>query len=381
MAEPHNNIKTQDMPNPAANVIRAKIDTLYAEEPAAKQELAEIKNDSHLSKHQLYMYELGRSGKSLAEIQTAWHNYYQNLSDKEKHEVWEEFYAEHGKHKKPSHIRSEPPHSNTSSKEYDVDTRPSSVAHVKNRVLKHASGRAKISKAGHFKSLLFGVGMGFITLVIVLFGFFNERFVAPFITPSKAVSSTPIIIDPNSSVVGKESKIIIPKINVEIPVVYDVNTVSEAAIQKGLERGVVHYSSTPDPGQFGNSVIVGHSSNNLLNPGKYKFAFVLLKQLNEGDTFMLTKGGKRYVYRVFDKKIVKPSDVSVLGSTSKPATVTLITCDPPGTSINRLVVVGEQISPNPAKNKKSSAKTATDTQIVPGSAPTLWSRFWNWLAN
>ena len=29
------------------------------------------------------------------------------------------------------------------------------------------------------------------------------------------------------------------------------------------------------------------SSNNILNKGKYKFAFVLLKQLESGDTFMI----------------------------------------------------------------------------------------------
>jgi sortase (surface protein transpeptidase) len=37
-------------------------------------------------------------------------------------------------------------------------------------------------------------------------------------------------------------KLIIPKINVEIPVVYDVNTIEESAVEKGLERGVVHYA-------------------------------------------------------------------------------------------------------------------------------------------
>jgi LPXTG-site transpeptidase (sortase) family protein len=163
-------------------------------------------------------------------------------------------------------------------------------------------------------------------------------------------------------------------------VVYDEPSTKEEALQNALERGVVHYATTPNPGEKGNAVIVGHSSNNILNQGKYKFAFVLLKQLEPGDTIVLTKDGKRYVYKVYEKKIVKPTDVSVLGAASKPSTLTLITCDPPGTSINRLIVVAEQVTPDPANNKASSAApTAETAEIVPGNSPTLWSRITNWL--
>src|SRR5581483_11853933 len=87
--------------NPAANLIRTKIANLYDQEPTAKQELAEVQTTTHLSKHQKYMQSLSTSGKSLAEIQTDWHNYYENLSDKEKHEVWQEFYNAH-RHEKQS---------------------------------------------------------------------------------------------------------------------------------------------------------------------------------------------------------------------------------------------------------------------------------------
>jgi sortase A len=139
---------------------------------------------------------------------------------------------------------------------------------------------------------------------------------------------------------GNTPEIIIPKINVEIPVVYDVNTIEEAAVEKGLERGVVHYANTSLPGQDGNVVIFGHSSNNIFNPGKYKFAFVLLSRLENGDTFYLQKDGKRYTYQIYKKQIVNPSNVGVLTDAEKSATATLITCDPPGTSTNRLVVVG-----------------------------------------
>jgi sortase A len=244
-----------------------------------------------------------------------------------------------------------------------------------------ANQKAKISAKQHFKSLLFGASLGAVVLLILLFGFFNERFIAPFYTPSKTVSSTSIIIDPTTTAVGPESKVIIPKINVEVPVVYDTNSIQEKDIQHALERGVVHYATTSSPGEKGNTVIFGHSSNNIFNGGKYKFAFVLLSKLQVGDTFILTKDGKRYDYRVYEKEIVKPTEVGVLGATDRPATATLITCDPPGTSLNRLVVYAEQISPDPATNATSTAVATEGTQppIVPGNAPSLWSRFRDWL--
>jgi sortase A len=129
-------------------------------------------------------------------------------------------------------------------------------------------------------------------------------------------------------------------------------------------------------------VIVGQSSNNIFNKGKYKFAFVLLSRLENGDTFYLQKDGKRYTYQVYQKSIVKPDDVSVLGLRDKPATATLITCDPPGTSLNRLVVIGEQISPSPSGNAPISTQNslATQTATIPGNSQSLWHRLTHWLS-
>jgi sortase A len=216
-----------------------------------------------------------------------------------------------------------------------------------------------------------------------LFGFFNERFIAPFITPSRTISSTPIITDiTNSEDISPNPVIIIPKINIEIPVVYDEPSIDESAVQHSLEKGILHYPTTSNPGEQGNAVFFGHSSSNILNNGKYKFAFVLLNRLEIGDTFMIQKDGKRYVYKVSNRKIVPPTDVSVLNPLDHP-TATLITCDPPGTNVNRLVVVGDQISPDPGTNIASSVPldAVTVPQSLPSQSPTLWSRMWHWLSS
>lgn len=369
----------------AAEIIRKKLDSIYGDEPSARIEKEEVKGLKHPSKHQLFMQELSKSGKSLAEVQTEWHNYYVGLSDNEKHKVWEEFYKESERLKQqpqPAQVTAIPAATPAATKNTPAKSgKSTTVDQVKGQILKRVGTRGKLSKKHHFQSLFFGLGVGAIAVLILMFGFFNERVVAPFITPSRNVSDTPIIVDTASAVAG-EPKVIIPKINVEIPVVYDAPDIQEATIQAALERGVVHYPTTPMPGQQGNVAIFGHSSNNILNPGAYKFAFVLLNRLEEGDTFMLTKDGKRYVYRVYKKQVVKPTDIAVLNTQDRPSTATLITCDPPGTTINRLVVVGEQISPDPAENGASTAiNTQGEPTIVPGNAPSLWQRIREWLTS
>lgn len=380
----------------AADLIRLKLTTLYAKEPDSKQEALEVLGlDKPKSKHQVFMYQLSTSGKTQEEIHAAWHNYYFALSNTEKYEVWREFNENQTSNKhvvvqtqpvvpiKQEHAVSKPYFGEIALPKKPRKARPGtrSVADIKQQILSNVTSRQKLKAKHHFQSLFFGLGVGSLVMLFLLFGFFNERFVAPFITPSKQVSATPIIVDNDATTVSDPAaKVIIPKINVEIPVVYDEPSIEEKPLQNALERGVVHYATTPSPGEQGNVVVFGHSSNNIFNNGQYKFAFVLLSRLEEGDVFYLTKDGKRYTYRVYSSKIVKPTDVGVLGAADKPSTATLITCDPPGTSLNRLVVTGEQISPDPDTNTASTAAPVTDTPLfVPSNAPTLWDRLTGWL--
>src|SRR4051812_16306288 len=93
----HDEIKRQHAA--AADIARGKLSKLYDNEPDTDEELKEVvvADTRKLSKHQRYMEELSKSGRGLAEIQTAWHDYYAGLSDAEKHEVWQEFYDQHAR--------------------------------------------------------------------------------------------------------------------------------------------------------------------------------------------------------------------------------------------------------------------------------------------
>ncbi len=254
-------------------------------------------------------------------------------------------------------------------------TKQTSIGELKDNVVKRVAQANQKKKHSKWKPLFVSLMVGVLFLGVN----YNEIAIAQvkqYISPGDAIN-TPVIINPEEAVnVGMEPRIIIPKINLDVPVVYDEPSYEEDKIQAALERGTVHYGDTPLPGEIGNNVIIGHSSNNYFNSGDYKFAFVLLFRLEEDDTFILNYEGTRYVYRVFSNRVVEPNDFSVIEPTNKPI-VTLITCTPPGTSWKRLIIQAEQISPNPADAIQPTGSGARDLDqlpsTVPSNAPSLWN--------
>lgn len=403
---PTNNYQSQPL-NPAADVIRRKLDHIYASEPDAATELAEAEAVPKRSRHQQFMHELSTSGKDLATIQTEWHNYYVNLNDQAKHEVWQEFYSTStmpgplavaqpaagamnqqsqaapfqptvapaqfmAQHKQAAHSapRFKAKRARAARQKRDLRSPQAIKAAIRHQV----TAGGKLTPKHHLQSLLFGLGVGAIAIFIFLFPFFNEVIIAPFIQPSRAAAATPVILDSSTVPPSTETQVIIPKINVQIPTDYSQTTTDEATIETALENGIVHYPTTARPGTQGNAAFFGHSSNNIFNKGKYKFAFVLLHLMVPGDTFYLSYDSKLYVYKVITKTVVDPSQVEVLNAVpGKASTATLITCDPPGTSLKRLVVVGEQISPDPSGNTAATAAASLGqpSSNLPGNGPTL----------
>lgn len=391
----------------AVNLIRQKVAALYTDEPDVKTELQQNFTPAlHPSKHQQFMHQLSSSGKPLAQIQTEWHSYYLSLTDTEKHEVWQEFYQANGtpgvvsqpviakdnqesitptKKTAKRVLRDYIPNKNYAARHGLKGIKPPKKLQkqIIEKIQLSVTAQAKAKQ--HFQSLLFGISTGIVVLIIFLFGFFNEMFIAPFIQPSRHASATPIILSQDSIGASETPEVIIPKINVQIPVVYGETSVAEVDVQAALEKGIIHYPTTVLPGQQGNAAFFGHSSNNIFNKGKYKFAFVLLRELVPGDIFYITYNKTVYSYRVFNKKVVPPTEMSVLNNVpNKAATAALITCDPPGTSTNRLVVWGEQISPDPSGATAPAVTPPTGEQTsgpteLPSEGPTMWNRFWNWV--
>lgn len=111
----------------------------------------------------------------------------------------------------------------------------------------------------------------------------------------------------------------------------------DAAVQGGIEdaqlaRGPGHYVQTPRPGEAGNAAIAGHRTVR----GRPSF-FHDIDKLKAGDTILVQYPGQTYTFTVERVFITDPYDLSVLDPTPYPS-LTLTTCDPPGTDENRLIV-------------------------------------------
>lgn len=219
--------------------------------------------------------------------------------------------------------------------------------------------------------LLTGLGVFLLLLLVFKAPIFLSQL--NFLTQPKS-AATPA--GQASAAVPASPTISIPKINVNAPVVYAADN-NENDILKDLESGVVHYAGTALPGQPGNSVIFGHSSNDWWEPGNYKFVFVLLDKLQPGDTFTVNYNSKQYLYKVTGSQVVLPTDVGVLAQTPDPE-MTLITCTPPGTSWKRLVVTAKQISPAPTSGQTAAPSTVKGNGTLPSNAPSITDKLGGW---
>lgn len=161
-----------------------------------------------------------------------------------------------------------------------------------------------------------------------------------------------------------EKKIVIPKIKVDAPII-EASSVREKDILNSLQNGVVHYPNTALPGEIGNVFLVGHSSNYRWAKGSYNYVFALLNKLQKDDLIIVFYNGVKYTYKVFEIKIVSPSDTSVLAQ-GNDSIISLMTCDPPGTTLKRRIVRGFQIEPDPKKNKTRQIKPEEKVESLVG---------------
>ena len=134
----------------------------------------------------------------------------------------------------------------------------------------------------------------------------------------------------------------IEKLGIDTPIVIDVNGNNEEEYNKSLENGVAHMQGTAKPGEDGNIVIFGHSSQSPKYLGSYGEIFAGLDNLENGDEIKIVDNNeKEIIYKVSAKDIVLPSDISVLDQNNKNR-LTLLTCWPVGSNEKRLVVTANK---------------------------------------
>lgn len=227
---------------------------------------------------------------------------------------------------------------------------------------------------------------GLVAVLVVLFLQYNRLIFAPimaYVSPGNAPAPEIDAIDPTiTQAVSSEPRLIIPKLNVDVPIHFDI-PLSE--VMSAMNNGVAHYriaGASAYPGEIGNLVITGHSAGDIYSSNPYKYIFSGLERLEDGDLIYVNYNSVRYTYKVIKKEVVEPSNVaSLVVNTDKPL-LTLVTCTPLGTSRYRLLVTGEQISPSYDGAEESENLPTVDRneeQSLPSNEPSFFEGIWNFL--
>ncbi len=151
------------------------------------------------------------------------------------------------------------------------------------------------------------------------------------------------------SITPYENRIVIPKIWKNIPLidvkarkVQNVKELEDIFMQE-LTNWIVRYPWSAKPGEKWNSFIFWHSSNFPWIKWDYNDVFALLDNVVFWDEVIAYYWQKKYVYKIKEKKIVKPWDVSVLKRDAEKKEISLMTCWPIWTTLNRMIIIWELV--------------------------------------
>ena len=295
------------------------------------------------------------------------------------HAAWQEYYQKYYEHYYLKQLEEQKRQNVADSKE-KLSPKQQAIDELRKELLQKVSENAeKVKKSKHFRPILAGI----IAVILFVFIQYNQLFAATFhglISPGDESGGVIVVADNADQSVNKSPTVLIPKLSIKAPIIFDIPSQSEASSQEALEQGVINYpvaGANAKPGENGNTAILGHSSSDVFNNGQYKFIFVQLNRLALGDLFYIDYDGIRYSYEITDKKVIAPTDLDQLNMGQSEPYATLITCDPPGTTLNRLIVIGRQISPDPSKANKAKESADSQSKDIPGNPPTLIERLFN----
>ena len=380
----------------AADLLRRQIDAIYHKDPnylttnqdeAIKPINTPQKSESPVqthtqAQHQLHQASTQQNHHTTSTIHNQASHQIDNTTWSKYHSAWQSYYQQYYERYYATQVNNVKKmlqsqsslNDNTMSEEEAINDLRSRLRH---KIQKRAE---KIRKSRHFIPAISGV----IVMIAFVFLQYNRTFFAwaeAYVAPGNSSPGT-LIVDPSVVYeVGPDPVLTIPKIRVEnVPIRWDADSSSLESLNKAMDDGVAWFNmpgANAKPGQKGNLVISGHSSNDWLDSGKYKFIFARLDQLAEGDTIYVNYEGKRYTYAVTGSKVVKPTDVdALLIGTDKPR-ITLITCTPLGTALNRLLVFGDQVDPNPEEAEvvdESTDNNSESASMMPSNSPTFLQR-------
>jgi sortase A len=384
-------VSTQQHHDAAANIARGQLASIYSgnthtptpqttpvtpEQEPATQTPQTQPLETHNPYDRTHTTAATASPDQWKQYHTAWQNYYQKY--------YERYYVGQIHHTRQALEARAAEASQPQSQAPATAEQPAEASMTRRQALKdlRANLRNQIStsaKKARASRHFIPITAALCVVLVFLFLQYNRNIFATvhaYVSPGN-IDPANIIVDPTTELkVSPAPRLIIPKINVDVPVVWDAKPDQESQF-KAMESGVAWFGipgANSKPGQVGNTVLAGHSSNDLFDGGDYKFIFAQLDRLTNGDTIFINYEGTRYTYTVTKKEVVLPTNVQALiYDTDKPI-LTLITCTPVGTAEKRLLVTAEQISPSPSSAEKAPQDSATDSSAMPGNSPTFFER-------
>jgi len=138
-----------------------------------------------------------------------------------------------------------------------------------------------------------------------------------------------------------EFGIVIPKLYLDEPVLFNIDPRNPDEYKAALKKGIAQAAGTAFPPYAGLGYYFAHSSTPDLR-NQYNAVFYLLGKLEKGDEVDLWYQNTKYEYLVTDKVVTQPDDLNFLNKTYPLPTVVLQTCWPPGTTLKRLLIFAER---------------------------------------
>lgn len=135
----------------------------------------------------------------------------------------------------------------------------------------------------------------------------------------------------------------IPKIEISSKVMENVDPSVKGEYLDALQHGVAHAYGSYFPGEDGPVVLFAHSTDTVQNITFFNAQFYAAKDLVEGDEIYITKDSKEYRYIVESKIVIDPKETQHIQESDKD--LILVTCYPPGTDWQRLVVFAKLAPP------------------------------------
>lgn len=192
------------------------------------------------------------------------------------------------------------------------------------------------------------VAFGIIGLIFSFWPIAQSEFLYRFGSKqSSEVSKFASIIDkPQAAELGLDPyfALYIPKIDAKARVVANVDAGNPKDYLSALKEGVAHAAGTNFPGQGKTIYLFSHSTDSPINIARWNAVFYLLRKLEPGDRVIVYFLGQEHTYLVTDKFVTEANDNSWIKDDGSGERLVLQTCDPPGTTWKRLIVIARPVS-------------------------------------